>query len=63
MDMVKRRTAPARACLAAALAVVLAALAGCAGTPVHEQAVPSPCAAGEASYACQVERYQNVNVE
>jgi hypothetical protein len=27
------------------------------------QASASPCAANEASYACQVERYHNVNVD
>lgn len=41
--------------------VLLLALAGCAG-PAQHQSTASPCAAGEATYACQVERYQNVNV-
>lgn len=35
-------------------------LAGCTGLP-SASPTPSPCAAGEASYACQVERYQNVS--
>jgi hypothetical protein len=39
----------------------LLALAGCSGVPRY-QSTASPCAAGEATYACQVERYQNVNV-
>ncbi|MDB5940796.1 MAG: hypothetical protein JWQ13_362 [Ramlibacter sp.] len=40
--------------------VLLLALAGCSGMP-QAQPVVSACAAGEASYACQVERYHNVN--
>jgi hypothetical protein len=40
--------------------IVLVALAGCSGLPLGQSA-PSPCAAGEASYACQVERYHNVS--
>lgn len=41
---------------------VLLALAGCAGTPVRSPvASGSPCAVHEASWACQVERYQAVN--
>ena len=40
---------------------VLLVLAGCAGTPPSQHAV-SPCFIEEASYACQVERYHNVNV-
>jgi hypothetical protein len=44
--------------------VVLLALSGCAALPAgHQQAAPSPCAVSEASYECQVERYQNVNVD
>lgn len=45
----------------AAILLLLLALAGCAGLPRPEQAA-SACAGGEASYACQVERYHNVNV-
>jgi hypothetical protein len=41
--------------------VFILALAGCSGLPAQHAA--SPCDAGEASYACQVERYQNVNVD
>ena len=41
-----------------ALAAVFA-LAGCAGVP-QAQLAASPCAAGEATYACQVERYHNI---
>ena len=41
--------------------VLLLALAGCANLPPGEAKV-SPCAASEASYECQVERYYNVNV-
>jgi hypothetical protein len=40
--------------------VLLLALAGCGGVPYQRE--PSPCAVSEASYACQIERYQNVNV-
>ncbi|MGV3571505.1 MAG: hypothetical protein ACO1PB_12965 [Ramlibacter sp.] len=41
---------------------VLLALAGCAGTPARPPvASASPCAVHEASWACQVERYQAVN--
>ncbi|MEO5671451.1 MAG: hypothetical protein ABIR26_12225 [Ramlibacter sp.] len=41
---------------------LLVTLAGCAGTvPIQEQA-SSACWNNEASYACQVERYNNVNV-
>lgn len=43
-------------------ALLLLVLAGCSGTP-RQQAAASPCAADEASYACQVERYRNVNVD
>jgi hypothetical protein len=41
--------------------LLLLALAGCSGLP-QAQPVASACAAGEATYACQVERYHNVNV-
>jgi hypothetical protein len=42
--------------------MVLLVLAGCATAPGY-QPVASPCAVSEASYACQVERYHNVNVQ
>jgi hypothetical protein len=35
---------------------------GCASVP-HPQYTASPCATHEASYECQVERYQSINVE
>jgi hypothetical protein len=39
----------------------LLAVAGCTAV-VPRNVVPSPCVLdGEASYACQVERYENVN--
>lgn len=48
----------------APLAMLLLALAGCAAATVPAPPdAASPCALGEASYACQVERYNNVNVE
>ena len=53
-------------CLRVPVLMLLLALAGCAAVPAPAQraAIPSPCAGGnEASYACQVERYQNVNVD
>jgi hypothetical protein len=40
--------------------LLAAALAGCAAQPPLKD--PSPCAIAEASYECQVERYQNVSV-
>lgn len=40
--------------------VLLLLLAGCSGIP-QSRATASACAAGEATYACQVERYQNVS--
>ena len=43
------------------LLVLLLAQAGCAQLPARQARAPSPCDAGEATYACQVERYQNVN--
>jgi hypothetical protein len=51
------------------VALLLLALAGCAVLPPElqtpsqlEYSVHSPCAVnGEHSYACQVERYNNVN--
>ncbi|MES2937214.1 MAG: hypothetical protein V4864_06010 [Pseudomonadota bacterium] len=46
----------------AAVAVLLLALAGCANVPARKD-LASPCAASEASYECQVERYHNVNAE
>jgi hypothetical protein len=42
--------------------VWLLALAGCSGVPESQYTV-SPCSTGEASYACQIERYQNVNAQ
>ena len=42
---------------------LLLAISGCSALPRNDQAAPSPCALDEASYACQVERYQNVNVD
>jgi hypothetical protein len=40
--------------------LLLALLSGCSTTPVPRYTA-SPCHASEASYECQVERYQNVN--
>lgn len=45
----------------ALLAVLSLALAGCPSLPRPELQA-SPCATSEASYECQVERYNNVNV-
>jgi hypothetical protein len=45
----------------ACLAALLVALAGCAGAPPAVVDARSPCYANEASYTCQVERYNNVN--
>ncbi|NML47050.1 hypothetical protein HHL11_25115 [Ramlibacter sp. G-1-2-2] len=43
------------------IAVLLLALAGCASLPPPPRE-PSPCELeGEASYACQVQRYQDVD--
>lgn len=39
--------------------VLLLALAGC--SPPSRTDAPSPCAIDEGSYACQIERYHNVN--
>jgi outer membrane biogenesis lipoprotein LolB len=44
------------------IAVTLLALTGCSVVAPHPGGV-SPCDAGEASYQCQVERYQNVNAD
>jgi hypothetical protein len=46
-------------------ALVLFVLAGCTGLPSVPQAqyTASPCAAGESTYACQVERYHNISVQ
>ena len=41
--------------------VILLLLAGCSGI-APRQSAGSPCLASEASYACQLERYRNVNV-
>jgi hypothetical protein len=40
--------------------VLLMGLAGCAGIP-PDQYSASPCSASEASYACQIERYNKAN--
>ena len=40
----------------------LVALYGCSNIP-RSAPQPSACAQGEATYACQVERYHNVNVD
>ena len=42
--------------------VLLLGLVGCSGIPAGQYTV-SPCSADEASYACQVERYHNVNAQ
>ena len=42
--------------------VFLLALAGCSSVP-HRQYTASACSTGEASYACQIERYHNVAAE
>ena len=39
---------------------LLLAVAGCSGISPRQSTV-SPCSAGEASYACQIERYNNVS--
>lgn len=39
---------------------LLLALAGCSALPAGQRS-GSPCDAGEATYACQVERYHNVS--
>jgi starvation-inducible outer membrane lipoprotein len=38
-------------------------LTACASVPRPLQYTASPCAAHEASYECQVERYHNINVD
>ena len=46
-------------CIAALLA-----LSACSALPPQQyHAAPSPCAISEASYECQVERYNNVSVD
>ena len=42
--------------------VLLLAQAGCSSVPYRQDPL-SPCAASEASYECQVERYNNVNIQ
>lgn len=42
------------------IAGLLAMLAGCSEMP-RAQVADGPCSAGEAAYACQVQRYQDVN--
>jgi hypothetical protein len=44
------------------IAFILLALTGCSAAPTRP-AAPSACDAGEASYQCQLERYQNVNAD
>ena len=39
---------------------LLLSLAACSGVP-HAPDTTSPCYEAEASYACQIERYNNVN--
>ncbi|CAA9397629.1 MAG: hypothetical protein AVDCRST_MAG51-713 [uncultured Ramlibacter sp.] len=41
--------------------VVLLTLAGCSGFAQPQASSPSACSAGEATYACQVERYNRVS--
>jgi hypothetical protein len=43
-----------------AFSIVVVALAGCSGIPPYQHS-PSACVAGEASYQCQIERYQNIS--
>jgi hypothetical protein len=43
------------------LVIFLLALVGCSGLPAAP-VYPSACAAGEATYECQIERYNDVNV-
>lgn len=38
------------------------ALAGCSAAPLAQRPA-TPCDAGEATYACQVQRYQDVSVQ
>ncbi|WP_158307827.1 hypothetical protein [Ramlibacter tataouinensis] len=40
--------------------VALLAVTACSGVPQGASATASPCASSEASYECQVERYQRV---
>jgi hypothetical protein len=42
--------------------IFLLALAGCSDVP-RRPYIESPCSIGEASYACQIERYHNVAVQ
>lgn len=44
------------------IVLVLFASAGCSAVAQRQYAA-SACAASEASYECQVERYHNVNVD
>lgn len=41
-------------------AAFLFLLAGCAFPPPQDVSLASPCAAGEATHACQVKRYHDV---
>jgi hypothetical protein len=43
-------------------AMLLLALTGCASAQTWPTE-PSACSAGESTYACQVERYNNVSVD
>ena len=45
----------------ASILALLFALAGCSGVPAARN-TGSPCDAGEATMACQVERYNNVGI-
>jgi hypothetical protein len=59
----RRSRAPEGASLSHILVALLLSLAaGCTGLP-RGPVSASPCSASEASYECQVERYQNVNAD
>jgi hypothetical protein len=53
--------AAVRGCAALGTLCTLCILAGCAAWPAVAPQ-PSACGAGEATTACQIERYHNVNV-
>ena len=46
-----------------AAVLLLLLLTACAGVPATGTATASPCAVSEASMECQIERYNNVNVD
>jgi outer membrane biogenesis lipoprotein LolB len=46
-----------------AICVVTLLLAACSSMPQRQEAAASACEQNEASYACQVERYSNVNAD